>query len=165
MKFLIILWIGLLILSTHTSSRSYSALKANPVDSLRLFRLAVAGAVAMWMLMPRLAGKQIDFACKPPILYMLIYGLLGLLSVMRAPSKALTAWKSIEILVDVGLAVAIAYHVRPFGPRRFLTISHLALGILVFVLGIEALLYPHRGYVTYGSGGFGTMSTLLYAPL
>ena len=162
MKYSVLLWIVLLILSCHTSPRSYGAMQANPVDSLRLLRMAVMGAIAMWMLVPLFVKNQLSILFEPPIRYVFIYGMLGLMSTFYSPSKSLTAWKSIEILVDVGLAAVIVHHIRSSSkPGRFLAINHLALGILVLVLESEALLLPGRGYVTYGARGFDIMGKQL----
>jgi len=73
-------------------------------------------------------------------------------STLYAPNKGLTAWKSIEILVDVSLATVISCYFLPFGPKKFLTINHLALGVLVLVLEVEALLNPPRAFRLYGLG-------------
>jgi O-antigen ligase len=152
MKILVFLWILVFAISMHTNARDLSQLKSNPIDNLRLIRIIVMGIVALWAIGPLFPMKKIDLALKPPMVYVLIYGLLALISVIYSPNKALTAWKSIEILVDTALATVIVYHLLSSGPKRFLDVIYIVLGLLVFVMEIEAIINPSAAFMNYSEG-------------
>lgn len=139
-------------MSAHTAPRSLEGLQSNPIDNLRLVRIVVMGVVAMWSMYPLFPMRYIEMAFKPPLAYVLLYASLALGSTIYSPIKPLTVWKSIEILVDTGLATIISVYILPFGAKRFLTINNITIAALVILLESEALINPARAFRWYNEG-------------
>lgn len=152
MKILVGLWIVVFVISMHTAPRSNAQMTNNPFDTIRLIRTAIMGIAAMFAIGPLFSTKKIGLALKPPMLFVMSYSLLALFSMFYAPNALLTAWKSMELLVDAALATVIVYYLLESGPSEFINAVNVTLGLLIIIMEIEGIFNPVRAYRWYEGG-------------
>ena len=150
----IILWIIIFAISMHTMPRTLDALQSKPVDNFRLVRIISMAITALLVAYPLFGLRYIEFAFRPPLSYLLLYNILAFASLIYSSSKVLTLWKSIEILVDIGLSATIGVIFLDEGVKKFLKINTIFLCSMIIIMEIEALINPAFAFRWYGEGIF-----------
>ncbi len=154
MRSFIIFWILLFIISMHTMPRTLETLQHSPIDSFRLIRIVSMAVTAIWIMYPLFGLRYIELTFRPPLFYLFLYVILAFASLINSPMKALTLWKSIEILVDIGLSATITVIFLNRGAKKFLTINTIFLCSMITIMEIEALIVPDLAFRWYNEGIF-----------
>lgn len=146
MKLFIVFWIILFAISMHTAPRTLTRLESNPIDAFRLVRIISMAIAAILVMYPLLSLRCIELAFRPPLSYVLLYVSMAFISIIYSPLKALTLWKSTEILVDIGLATVVSVNYIYKGPEKFLKINTIFLCFLVLILETESIISPEHAW-------------------
>jgi O-antigen ligase len=152
MKLFIVFWIILFAISMHTVPRTFDSLQSNPIDAFRLVRIISMAITATLVVYPLLSLRCIELAFRPPLCYVLLYAFMAFISIIYSPLKALTLWKSTEILVGVGLATVVSVNYIYKGPEKFLKINTIFLCLLVIIMEMESIISPERAWRWRGEG-------------
>ncbi|MGB9595419.1 MAG: O-antigen ligase family protein [Candidatus Poribacteria bacterium] len=155
MKLLIVtFWIIIFVLSMHTLPRTLDVLQSKPIDNFRLVRIVTMAIAALLVAYPLFSLRYIELAFRPPLSYLLLYNILGFASLIYSPLKALTLWKSIEILVVIGLSATLGVIFLNKGVKKFLTINTIFLCSMIIIMEIEAIINPAAAFRWYYEGIF-----------
>jgi O-antigen ligase len=142
-------------------------------DSTNYYRIVLvlfAAAAAVYVLLRN--GARVQQAFPGPLLLLLFYGLVAMVSSIYVPTYAFySMWKSFEILVDVFVIAAILSYVNPQdAARTAYRILPILNGILVVVYLVEAAVWPSlaltpsRGTISiYMSGVLPVMAQIALA--
>ena len=150
----IIFWIIIFAISMHTMPRTLDTLQSKPIDNFRLIRIVSMAITALLVAYPLFGLRYIELVFRPPLSYLLLYNILAFASLIYSPSKALTLWKSIEILVDIGLSATVGVIFLNRGVKKFLTMNTIFLCSMIIIMEIEALINPALAFRWYNKGIF-----------
>jgi O-antigen ligase len=108
------LWLFLFCSDFVFRFRDSQSLRDEPLDFWALYRVALvglAGAVLLWRLITR-RGEWLESMSSGLILAMALFPLAGLLSTVWSVYPAWTAYKSLELLVDIAVLAATIAAIR-----------------------------------------------------
>ena len=138
--------------------RTSKDLMANPVDTtafLRMVEVAVAGLIAVFMLMT----KPNISALMGPVGLMLMYSLSGIISGVYSSYPLYAAYKALETTAGVVLITAILGRCEDFDSiKEFVQLNIALFGLLIVLVWVGALLWPALAF----SGSKGILSVKLF---
>jgi len=141
--------------------RTSRDLMANPVDTtafLRMAEVAVAGLIAVFMLMTR---PNIS-ALLGPVGLMLVYSLAGVISGVYSSFPFYAAYKALETTAGVVLITAILGRCEDFESiKEFVQLNIALFGLLIVLIWMGAMLWPALAF----SGSKGILSIKLFGVL
>jgi O-antigen ligase len=140
-----VLWAALFLSDFTFRARTTEAALENPLDPWGMYRVALVGVVAVTLLL-RLAFKAtstLAVLSSGPVGWLMVYGLVNLVSATWSVYPVWTLYKSLEFLTDLALLAAIVATVRSL--REYRTLfdwTWVLYGSLVLVVWGEVLLWP-----------------------
>jgi len=146
--------------NTSTSSVSQSTALGNTGNFYRIFLVMFSLAVGAYALMKN--SGNLSKRLSLPIILFIVYAVVAFLSSLLVPVNSFyTMWKSMEIMVDLMILLAILCHATPYeNILKTYKLIILLLIILLAIFTIEAIvapsivLLPSRGSIPFTMRGY-----------
>jgi len=147
------LWILMFTTPFMVTMRSVYQLTENAVDTIRLIRITIVLTVATIIFLVMLKKRGVlRKLFRGLIGVMAFYGMIIFSSGFYSPFPLLTFWKAFEVIISILLIALILSN--PFAlleVRKLINLIWILLSVLMFIVWIEALLFPVLAFRNLGS--------------
>ena len=138
-------WVASIASAFVWRDRSTTQLYSNPLDGAALLRVGLI-ALTIWLAAATLAQLGIREPVPLPIVFLGAYAVVATVAAAVSPHKLNAGYRVVEVVAGVLAALAAMSLLRQQAGRLMLRVTINLITILVVVIWIEALLFPHRAW-------------------